>query len=171
MGWYEDNHDSGGEDERVVMERLGLGNTWHKDPQPGASGSSRQTARVERPEAEWDSTKWRRSNYKEGDTLPKTKAKSQFLLTEKDLLPLEYHKGLNSRGFAGMKSYLKRDCELASWVKHGGPNGLKAAKLEKKNKPPSPRKPKGMSLNTAAGDAMPPNIQASTSVAAFGRPF
>lgn len=48
-------------------------------------------------------------------------------LTDKDLLPLEYRKEVNSMGFNNMKMYRKRDVERLSWTKYGGPNGLKAA--------------------------------------------
>lgn len=34
---------------------------------------------------------------------------------------------MNSRGFHNMKEYRTKEVEAASWAKHGGPAGLKAA--------------------------------------------
>ncbi|KAJ7770496.1 hypothetical protein B0H16DRAFT_1715167 [Mycena metata] len=125
-----------------AMESMGW-NKWYKDPQP--TGGSSEPARVERPESEWDETKWRKTNLREGDTMAKGKAKTMYLLTDKDLLPLQYQKQTNSRGFDNMKMYRKREVERLSWKKYGGPNGLKAAKEDKKNgvKPVSPKKASG----------------------------
>ncbi|KAJ7223442.1 hypothetical protein GGX14DRAFT_658132 [Mycena pura] len=154
MGWYDDV-----EEAKEARELAGyeMWNKWYRDPQPaGASASGpSQPARVERPESEWDETKWRRSNLREGDTMAKGKAKTTYLLTDKDLLPLEYQKQVNSRGFAGMKMYRKREVERLGWKKYGGPNGLKAAKEDKKNgiKPTSPKKATGTGKTTSSTSA------------------
>ncbi|KAJ7512068.1 hypothetical protein B0H11DRAFT_1949620 [Mycena galericulata] len=145
MGWFDDNHPMGSradEEMEDAIEAMGW-NKWYKDPQP--AGGASEPARVERPESEWDETKWRKTNLIEGDTMAKGKAKTAYLLTDKDLLPLEYQKQTNSRGFNNMKMYRKRDVERLSWKKYGGPNGLKAAKADKKNgvKPVSPKKGTG----------------------------
>lgn len=60
MGWFDENHPMGQDADDAIDEMLGL-NKWYKDPQPASS--SAPPKRVERPEAEWDSTKWRRSNF------------------------------------------------------------------------------------------------------------
>ncbi|KAK7046666.1 hypothetical protein R3P38DRAFT_2875115 [Favolaschia claudopus] len=148
MGWFDDNHPMGSaaDDEmEAAMDAMGW-NKWHKDPQP--AGGSSEPARVERPESEWDESKWRRSNFREDDTMAKTKAKLAYLLTDKDLLPLQYQKQQNSRGFNGMKMYRKREVELLGWKKYGGPTGLKAAKEDKKNGIKSPKK--GSKAQTSA---------------------
>ncbi|KAJ7151142.1 hypothetical protein C8R46DRAFT_1123408 [Mycena filopes] len=127
MGWFDDNHPMGSRAEEEMedaIESMGW-NKWYKDPQP--AGGSSEPARVERPESEWDETKWRKTNLRDGDTMAKGKAKTTYLLTDKDLLPLQYQKETNSRGFHNMKMYRKREVERLSWRKYGGPNGLKAA--------------------------------------------
>lgn len=48
-------------------------------------------------------------------------------LTDSDLMPLEWRMAMNSRGFHNMKEYRTKEVEAASWAKHGGPAGLKAA--------------------------------------------
>ncbi|KAJ6486922.1 hypothetical protein C8R45DRAFT_996452 [Mycena sanguinolenta] len=142
MGWFDDNHRMGSRAEEemdAAIEAMGW-NKWYRDPQPAGGASER--ARVERPESEWDESKWRKSNFREDDTMAKGKAKTTYLLTDKDLLPLQYQKQMNSRGFNNMKMYRKREVERLGWKKYGGPNGLKAAKEDKKNgvKPVSPKR-------------------------------
>lgn len=61
---FDDNHPMGAEADALMDDALGL-NKWFKDPQPAASSSTRTFQRIERPEAEWDSTKWRKSNLRE----------------------------------------------------------------------------------------------------------
>ncbi|KAF8189865.1 hypothetical protein K438DRAFT_1971376 [Mycena galopus ATCC 62051] len=124
------------DEEDAAMDAMGF-NKWYRD-----SGGASEPTRVDRPESEWDETKWRKTNLREGDTMAKGKAKTTYLLTDKDLLALEYQKQVNSRGFKGMKMYRKREVERLSWKKYGGPNGLKAAKEDQKNgvKPPSAKK-------------------------------
>jgi hypothetical protein len=64
MGWFDDNHPMGAAAHEMMeeaIETMGF-NKWYKDPQP-AGGTSGPT-RVESPESEWDSTKWRKSNLK-----------------------------------------------------------------------------------------------------------
>ncbi|KAJ7839579.1 hypothetical protein B0H14DRAFT_3458638 [Mycena olivaceomarginata] len=146
----------------AAIEAMGL-NKWYRDPQP--AGGSSEPAKVERPESEWDESKWRKSNLQEGDTMAKTKAKTMYLLTDKDLLPLQYQKEINSRGFAGMKMYRKREVERLAWKKYGGPSGMKAAKEDKKNgvKPASPKKA------TSAGKTKAPGTSAKAGVLGKGK--
>ncbi|KAJ3517912.1 hypothetical protein NLJ89_g202 [Agrocybe chaxingu] len=98
--------------------------TKFTDPAP-ANGTSMK--RVERPESEWDETKWPKSKLKAATLIPKGRAKSEFLLTDKDMLPLSYCKKKNSQGYNCMKMYNKREVERRAWDKYGGPNGLDAA--------------------------------------------
>ncbi|KDR72601.1 hypothetical protein GALMADRAFT_228885 [Galerina marginata CBS 339.88] len=99
--------------------------------------------RVERPESKWDEAKWKKSTIRESTLIPKGKAKSQYLLTDKDLLPLSYTKQQNSQGYNCMKMYNKREVERQSWEKYGRPIGADAAFRDHKNgvKLPSPVKP------------------------------
>ncbi|KAJ6571730.1 hypothetical protein B0H19DRAFT_1231423 [Mycena capillaripes] len=133
MGWFDDNHPMGSradEEMEAAIEAMGW-NKWYRDPQP--AGGAAEPTRVERPESEWDEGKWRKTNLREGDTMAKGKAKTMYLLTDKELIPLQYQKETNSRGYNNMKMYRKREVELIAWRKYGGPNGLKAAKEDKKN--------------------------------------
>ncbi|KAJ7136010.1 hypothetical protein C8R44DRAFT_976736 [Mycena epipterygia] len=135
-----------------AIEAMGF-NKWYRDPQP--AGGAFEPARVERPEAEWDESKWRKTNLREGDTMAKGKAKTAYLLTDKDLLPLQYQKQTNSAGYNNMKMYRKREVERLSWKKYGGPNGLKAAKEDKKNgvKLTSPKKATGKTKSSTSAAA------------------
>jgi hypothetical protein len=66
MGWFDDNHPMGSradEEMGAAIEAMGL-NKWYRDPQP--AGGSSEPAKVERPESEWDESKWRKSNLQEG---------------------------------------------------------------------------------------------------------
>ncbi|KAJ6590610.1 hypothetical protein DFH09DRAFT_1307150 [Mycena vulgaris] len=132
-----------------AIEAMGF-NRWYKDPQP--AGGAAEPVRVERPESEWDESKWRKTNLRDGDTMAKGKAKTTYLLTDKDLLPLSYQKETNSAGYKNMKMYKKREVERLSWKKYGGPNGVKAAKEDKKNgvKPVSPKKAGKTKSSTSA---------------------
>ncbi|KAJ7484759.1 hypothetical protein FB451DRAFT_92159 [Mycena latifolia] len=152
MGWFDDNHPMGARAEEemdAAIEAMGW-NKWYTDPQPAGGASA--PARVERPESEWDESKWRKTNLRDGDTMAKGKAKTMYLLTDKDLLPLSYQKQMNSAGYNNMKMYRKREVERLSWRKYGGPNGLKAAKEDKKNgvKPASPKKAGKATSSTSA---------------------
>ncbi|KAJ6631129.1 hypothetical protein B0H10DRAFT_1938673 [Mycena sp. CBHHK59/15] len=151
MGWFDDNHPMGSraqDDEDAVVAAMGW-NRWHKDPQP--SGGASEPKRVERP---GDETKWRKTNLKDGDTMAKGKAKTMYLLTDKDLLPLQYQKQMNSAGYNNMKMYRKREVERLSWKKYGGPNGLKAAKADKKS-----------GIKPAATKSSPSKTKSSTTAA------
>ncbi|KAJ7695453.1 hypothetical protein B0H17DRAFT_1272049 [Mycena rosella] len=178
MGWFDDHHPMGSradEEMEDAIEAMGF-NRWYKDPQP--AGGAGEPARVERPESEWDESKWRKTNLREGalkthgetghdgegqgedhvpgaaDTLLRGGLLSDLAtqLTDKDLLPLSYQKETNSAGYHNMKMYKKREVERLSWKKYGGPNGLKAAKEDKKNgvKPASPKKAAGGKTKSSA---------------------
>jgi len=53
-----------GADAEAAIGEFFSSNKWYKDPQPSPS-SGLQPKRIERPEAEWDETKWRKSNFRE----------------------------------------------------------------------------------------------------------
>ncbi|KIJ93106.1 hypothetical protein K443DRAFT_412918 [Laccaria amethystina LaAM-08-1] len=125
MGYWEDNYG-----DNVDFVNPDDAN-WQRDPQPPEGAPP--IKRVERPESEWDTAKWGKSKYKVGSVVNKTGAKSQFLLTDKDLLPLYYKKAYNSMGYKTTKNYDKLKVERTAWEKYGGPTGLKAAKADKKN--------------------------------------
>lgn len=67
MGWFDDNDPNGEEADAAmneVMDNLGMGaHKWQKDPQP--AGGAPEPKKVEFPESDWDSTKWRKTNLKE----------------------------------------------------------------------------------------------------------
>ncbi|KAF7983014.1 hypothetical protein HWV62_24646 [Athelia sp. TMB] len=117
MGWFDDNHPMGQAAEDAMDEAMDAMSKWQKDP-PKAT-SSRTPKRVERPGAEWDSDKWRKSRFTQS-------------LTDGDLAPLEWRRAMNHAGYYTTKEYRTREVEAASWAKHGGPEGLKAAKAEAK---------------------------------------
>ncbi|KAF8899756.1 hypothetical protein CPB84DRAFT_1779866, partial [Gymnopilus junonius] len=114
--------------------------------------------RVERPESEWDETKWRKSGFRDSDYIAKGKAKTQYLLTDHDLLPLSYHKERNNQGYNCMKMYRKKEIERRAWEKYGGHAALQVVKKEKRNrakmpKPDSPAKKAASSTSKAQTDA------------------
>ncbi|PPQ75990.1 hypothetical protein CVT26_005942 [Gymnopilus dilepis] len=91
------------------------------------------------------------------DYIAKGKAKTQYLLTDHDLLPLSYHKEQNDRGYNCMKMYRKWEVEQTAWQKYGGPVAFQAAKKEKRNaakqpKSQSPKKKVKSSMSKAQTD-------------------
>ncbi|KAJ7234637.1 hypothetical protein B0H12DRAFT_1142642 [Mycena haematopus] len=118
-----------------------------------AMGLNSEPARIEHPESEWDESKWRKSNLREDDTMAKGKAKTMYLLTDKDLLPLQYQKQMNSRGFNGMKMYKNAKLsDLAGRNMVDRMGSRPRTKEDKKNgvKPVSPKKT-GKATSSAKG--------------------
>ncbi|KAF4616955.1 hypothetical protein D9613_008542 [Agrocybe pediades] len=142
MGWFDENHPMGEEalarEEEAMNDFLNMVERRYTDPIPA---NSTPMKRVERPESEWDETKWAKTRVGASILLAKGKAKDKFLLTDKDLLPLSYTKQANAQGYYVMKMYNKREVERRAWEKYGGPSGLKAALKDRANGvKPSPTK-------------------------------
>ncbi|CAA7268374.1 unnamed protein product [Cyclocybe aegerita] len=150
MGWFDDNDPMGAEAEAFAEETYELyvkpfvedSGRKFTDPTPA---NTTPMKRVERPESEWGETKWPKSKLKSATLIPKGRAKSEYLLTDKDMLPLSYCKKKNSQGYNCMKMYNKCEVERRAWEKYGGLNGLGAALRDHANgvKPaPSSSSPK-----------------------------
>ncbi|KAF7980141.1 hypothetical protein HWV62_39583 [Athelia sp. TMB] len=122
MGWFDDNHPMGQAAEDAMDEAMDAMSKWQKDP-PKAT-SSRTPKRVERPGAEWG--EYRHMQQDAGQIV------LDGTLTDGDLAPLEWRRAMNHAGYYTTKEYRTKEVEAASWAKHGGPEGLKAAKAEAK---------------------------------------
>ena len=85
-----------------------------RDPPPAVG--YKQPKRTEYPESEFDESKWKKQPKASGTaTVKKTSAKTTYLLTDGDLLNLQYERVPNSQGYRVQKDYKKQEVlEMAS---------------------------------------------------------